>query len=196
MAGLGSDFVVIISQEQPHQPRAWLETFQDDRLSVERDGEGTAAAAVAAPGGAGGPSSSTAVMVALYPDLAHMVFEKDAALDFVFVIDRLVGWARGTWGRGVGAPVRACRQRLTGSAMCMQVWVDGWVEDGGSQAHPAAVPAVAARGLQVPDRVLRKYLLKGVCRCGHRCPSSGRCDAVYRRGRRLAVVACPGTAGG
>lgn len=49
--------------------------------------------------GAGGAAPTTALMVALYPDLNTMVFDKDVALNFVFVVDRCVC----AEGRGVCA---------------------------------------------------------------------------------------------
>jgi hypothetical protein len=54
-------------------------SFLDDRGSVSGD----------VPDGSDpAPPASLAVMVGLYPDLAAMEFEKDAALNFTFIIDR------------------------------------------------------------------------------------------------------------
>jgi hypothetical protein len=68
-AGLGGDFVVLIKQEQPNQPRAWVET-----LAETSD---------AAP-------ASLGVMVSLYPDIKSLDCDNDPKFNFVFVIDRCV----------------------------------------------------------------------------------------------------------
>ncbi len=49
--------------------------------------EGTTDAGAGAGAGAA-TAPTTALMVALYPDLSTMVFDRDVALNFVFVVDR------------------------------------------------------------------------------------------------------------
>ena len=90
--GLGGDFVVVVKQEQPHQPRVWVETLHDDRdsvVSVAEVGAGGAAAAAAAV------TDTRAIMVSLYPDLRSLRWHHDPTLNFVFVVDRsgsMGGW--------------------------------------------------------------------------------------------------------
>jgi hypothetical protein len=58
----------------------WVETFADDR------GELTGEVAPSTPAPA--PAPTIALMASLYPDLGGMAFDKDALLNYTFVIDR------------------------------------------------------------------------------------------------------------
>jgi hypothetical protein len=69
--GLGGDLVVIVRQEAPHQPRVWVETYFDDRVGEVEEGK----EAEGGDEGVGAPCS-TAIMVALYPDLSSLGFRR------------------------------------------------------------------------------------------------------------------------
>ena len=83
---LGADFVVVASQAEPNRAHAFVETLAlPDAAAV--DGKGAAVDAK------GATSSSSAVMVAMYPDL-HPADDDDDAdpqlCEVVFVVDRCV----------------------------------------------------------------------------------------------------------
>ena len=95
-AGLGTDLVLVIAQEQPHQARVWVEDYVDDRGVVSGE-TGVAGGGSGAGAGAGAAltSPTKAVMVALYPDLSSVKWRSESVLNFVFVVDRsgsMGGW--------------------------------------------------------------------------------------------------------
>jgi hypothetical protein len=114
--GLGGDFVVLIKQEQPNQPRAWVETLAETSR--------------AAP-------ASLGVMVSLYPDIKSLDCDNDPKFNFVFVIDRCVCVC--VLCECCGGITRVWRDMRRG-----QVRLHERLEGGGREAHAAAVPAQSA----------------------------------------------------